>query len=281
MNRLGDHLNENNLMISFQSAYTKFNSTETTLLALHDHILSSIISSKHDHSSHQSDSHSCRSPPEISIRTSHCPWLLQGLWHSPSFHFNEKIQRFSPYRITSITGLQIFSLTVITVPNLMVLFQAVLGLMPALSKEPLRVPAPLTWMHRTCIPVTQRIILNKYADDCYLIVPSVNSHLVQEELDHVAEWANVNNLKLNSTKSKEMIIRRPKTKLSDLPHPITHIERVDSMNILGVTLRFDLTFHEHVDGLVRKSAQTMYALRLLRSQGLHGRFLWDVILEQF
>ena len=26
-------------MISFQSAYTKFNSTETTLLALHDHII--------------------------------------------------------------------------------------------------------------------------------------------------------------------------------------------------------------------------------------------------
>ena len=118
--------------------------------------------------------------------------------------------------------------------------------------------------------------LNKYADDCYLIVPSVNSHLVQEELDHVAEWADANNLKLNSTKSKEMIIRRPKTKLSDLPQPITYIERVDSMNILGVTLRFDLSFHEHVDGLVRKSAQTMYALRLLRSQGLHGRYLWDV-----
>ena len=36
-NRLADHLNENNLMNSFQSAYTKFNSTETTLLAVHDH----------------------------------------------------------------------------------------------------------------------------------------------------------------------------------------------------------------------------------------------------
>ena len=102
------------------------------------------------------------------------------------------------------------------------------------------------------------------------MVPSANSHLVHEELDYVAEWADVNNLKFNSTKSKEMIIRRPITKLSDLPQPITYIERVDSMNILGVTLRFDLTFHEHVDGLVRKSAQTMYALRLLRSQGLHG-----------
>ena len=38
-NRLADHLNENNLMNSFQSAYTKFNSTETTLLAVHDHVI--------------------------------------------------------------------------------------------------------------------------------------------------------------------------------------------------------------------------------------------------
>ena len=38
------HLNENNLMNSFQSAYTKFNSTETTLLAVHDHIIRAIES---------------------------------------------------------------------------------------------------------------------------------------------------------------------------------------------------------------------------------------------
>ena len=84
---------------------------------------------------------------------------------------------------------------------------------------------------------------------------------------------NVNNLKLNSTKRKEMIIRRPKTKLADLPLP----RKGRFHEYSGRTLRFDLSFHEHVDGLVGKSAQTiMYALRLLRSQGLHGRYLWDV-----
>ena len=85
-----------------------------------------------------------------------------------------------------------------------------------------------------------------------------------------------NEIQLTIHDSLTMIIRKPKTKLDDLPMPISGIERVDSMKILGVTLRFDLSFHEHVDGLVRRSAQTMYALRLLRSQGLHGRYLWDV-----
>ena len=41
-NRLTEYLNQNNLTNSFQSAYTKFNSTETTLLTLHDYIIRAI-----------------------------------------------------------------------------------------------------------------------------------------------------------------------------------------------------------------------------------------------
>jgi len=38
-NRLTQHLSNNNLLNSFQSAYTKHHSTESTLLAVHDHII--------------------------------------------------------------------------------------------------------------------------------------------------------------------------------------------------------------------------------------------------
>ena len=42
-NRLTEYLHQNNLTNSFQPAYTKFNSTETTLLTLvHDHIIRAI-----------------------------------------------------------------------------------------------------------------------------------------------------------------------------------------------------------------------------------------------
>ena len=118
--------------------------------------------------------------------------------------------------------------------------------------------------------------LNKYADDSYLIVPSINSHLVREELDHIEEWAGENNLNLNASKSKKMIIRRPQFNQAALPHPIPGIERVDSMNILGVILRCDLSFHEQVERLASQSAQTMDALRMLRSQGLSDPNLWEV-----
>ena len=51
------------------------------------------------------------------------------------------------------------------------------------------------------------------------------------------------------------------------------------MNILGVFLRCDFSFHEQVDRLVTvvsQSTQTMYTLRLLRSQGWNGPNLWEV-----
>ena len=94
--------------------------------------------------------------------------------------------------------------------------------------------------------------LNEYADDSYLIVPTINSDLVPEELDHIAEWAKENNLNLNSSESKEMIIRKPKTRPNDLLGQIAGIERVESMNMLEVTLRYDLSIQEYTDWYVSR-----------------------------
>src|SRR5664279_5279013 len=44
--RLNDHLSSNSLLNSFQSAYTKFHSTESTLLAVHDHIINAMSHQK-------------------------------------------------------------------------------------------------------------------------------------------------------------------------------------------------------------------------------------------
>ena len=49
-------------------------------------------------------------------------------------------------------------------------------------------------------------ILRKYADDTYLICPATNSHTIAAEMTHIAQWADNNNLRLNPTKSTEMIV---------------------------------------------------------------------------
>ena len=51
------------------------------------------------------------------------------------------------------------------------------------------------------------------------------------------------------------------------------IERVREMVVLGVTLTDTLTFRQHVDRIVTRTAQTSYALPLFRSHGLDAPLL--------
>ena len=48
------------------------------------------------------------------------------------------------------------------------------------------------------------------------------------------------------------------------------------MNVLGVLIQNNLSFRDQADHLVRQSAQTMYALRILKHHGLCGPPLWEV-----
>ena len=48
------------------------------------------------------------------------------------------------------------------------------------------------------------------------------------------------------------------------------------MNVLGVLIQNNLSFRDQVDHLVRQSAQTMYALGILKHHGLCGPPLWEV-----
>ena len=80
---------------------------------------------------------------------------------------------------------------------------------------------------------------------------------------------------LNVDKSKELIIKRLRT-ITAPRHPLFGIERVDSMNILGVIFQCNLSFTMQVDRLVVRCAQTMYALDTLKHHGLSGPPLWEV-----
>ena len=120
-------------------------------------------------------------------------------------------------------------------------------------------------------------ILFKYADDTYLIVPASLSHTIDMELKSIADWAAANNLTLNTKKSMEIIIRKPKSNNANSPPPpIQGIQRVDQMVVLGILIHERLSFKPHIDNVVSRCAQTFYALRVLKSAGLSGGALWDV-----
>ena len=68
-------------------------------------------------------------------------------------------------------------------------------------------------------------------------------NLADDELDHISTWAKTNNLRLNTSKSKELIIYGRKRCVP--PPLIIRIERVTNMKILGVVVGCDLSARLH------------------------------------
>ena len=102
--------------------------------------------------------------------------------------------------------------------------------------------------------------------------------MVAQELEHMSEWAAENNLKLNSSKSVELIILRPRTRIGNcnVPPPSDGVTRLNNIKIPGVIVTDTLSFEMHISGVISKCAQTSYALRIMRAHGLNRQALWDV-----
>ena len=118
--------------------------------------------------------------------------------------------------------------------------------------------------------------IDKYADDSYLIVPACNDHTAVSELLSVELWASNNNLKLNRAKSQEMIICSSKKFKRDTVILLPEIARVNSIKILGVTIDENLSVKTHVAEVCQTAAQSLYAIKLLKSHGLDTLSIYDV-----
>jgi len=121
--------------------------------------------------------------------------------------------------------------------------------------------------------------LLKFADDTYLIIPEDLSNTANSELSHIEHWSQANTLKLNKSKSYEIIFYRKHTsfnKKTSLPPLLDGISRVDSLKCLGVTLCADFTVTAHVQEVISRCAQSLFALRTLRAHGLCATLLETV-----
>eukprot|EP00061_Rhincodon_typus_P015860 g43777.t1 len=86
-------------------------------------------------------------------------------------------------------------------------------------------------------------------------------------------WYNENNLSLNVSKTKELIINFRKEGREHIPIYInrTEVERVKSIKFLGVMISNDLFWTSHVDAIVKKEQQHLFFLRRLRKFGMDIR----------
>jgi len=111
--------------------------------------------------------------------------------------------------------------------------------------------------------------LLKYADDTTLLVPENSDTELGTEFNHITDWATRNRLKINTKKTKEIVLRQPRARYFDMPVPLDGVERVVCLKLLGVIFESNFRFNAHVDSLLSQCSQRLYLIKLLRSQGMN------------
>ena len=116
--------------------------------------------------------------------------------------------------------------------------------------------------------------LYKYVDDSTLfeICNTTDVSVMQESIDRAVNWTHNNCMKINSKKSKEMVICFTPDEhfRNSIPSIVIEghiVETVEYAKLLGVTLSNDLTWNRHVDCIVKKGCQkSVYVISVKESR---------------
>ena len=109
-------------------------------------------------------------------------------------------------------------------------------------------------------------------------MPANSSRSISAELQHIEAWSSSNNLKLNRSKSFELIFHLPRSRLNrmSIPPAPDSIIRVDELKCLGITICSDFSVTKHIANSIASCSQSLYALRTLRAHGMCDELLQSV-----
>ncbi len=120
--------------------------------------------------------------------------------------------------------------------------------------------------------IDENTIVHKYIDDITVTecLSDIRDSNMQHFVDSIGSWSNRNNMKLNSTKTKEMTITFKKNPVPTPPLIYNNniIERVHEFKLLGIWISDTLSWRHHVNQIHAKSSQRLYFMRQLRRCGL-------------
>ncbi|KAK3555163.1 hypothetical protein QTP86_010050 [Hemibagrus guttatus] len=129
-----------------------------------------------------------------------------------------------------------------------------------------------------CRPVYGSNSIIKFADDTTVI--GLFSHndetAYRAEVQHLVAWCADNNLLLNTSKTKELIVdfRREKGRTHDPTHINgMAVECVSSFKFLGTHISEDLSWTTNISSLVKKAHQHLFFLNKLKKNHLSSTIL--------
>ena len=129
-----------------------------------------------------------------------------------------------------------------------------------------------------CVATYSSNTIIKFADDTTVIglITDGDETAYREEVRALTSWCQDNNLHLNVSKTKELIVDyRKKQRDGHAPITIdgTPVERVSSFRFLGVHITEDLTWTHHTRVITKTARQRLFFLRRLRRFNMDSRIL--------
>ncbi|KAK3556718.1 hypothetical protein QTP70_015089, partial [Hemibagrus guttatus] len=138
-------------------------------------------------------------------------------------------------------------------------------------------PLLYTLYTHDCTPAHHSNTIVKVADDTTVVglVAGGDESAYRDEVEWLSGWCRENNLLLNTTKTKELIIdyRRKETDITPLYISGDCVERVADFRFLGVQIEDCLTWSTNTSELLKKAQQRLYFLRALRKNNITQRLV--------
>ena len=255
--RLSEHLTSNSLLNKYQSAYTKFYSTESALLAVHDHVIRAM--------SEQKVTALCLLDLSAAFDTIDHSILLTRL--STWFGFHGTVLSW----IESYLTCRSFNVSINSLKSS--LHQFICGVPQGSVLGPLLFilyTTPLSSLITDC-----SVHHHLYADDTQLYLsfstPNLSSNikLLEDTISKVSSWMSANLLSLNPTKTEFLLLGLPKqlSKLTDtvlqMPSNVT-LHPVSNARNLGVIFDSTLSLSDHISSVSKSCFSHIRDLRRIR-----------------